>query len=241
VVRADVLRDAAGLAGDHVRLADVVEQRRLAVVDVAHDGDHGRARHERLLVDRVGLVLAEVGAVLLLATAWKPNSAAMTSIWSKSRRWLMVTMKPSSLSAKPTIWVGETLRICARSATVMNSFTRTVVRSRCSRRALRRELLAVVLAAAARRRASGCRACRAACGCRLSGDRALVDALALLPRGDAGAGAPRAGERTAERRGDAAAGARRGRAAGPPGRGARRPAARAARAPAPAPCAARPA
>jgi hypothetical protein len=66
VVRADVLRDAARLAGDHVGLADVVEERRLAVVDVAHDGDHGRARHERLLVDRVGLVLAEVGAVLRL-------------------------------------------------------------------------------------------------------------------------------------------------------------------------------
>ena len=53
LVGADVLRDAAGLAGHHVGLADGVEQRRLAVVDVAHDGDDGRARLLILLV--VGL------------------------------------------------------------------------------------------------------------------------------------------------------------------------------------------
>ena len=43
LVGADVLGDAAGLAGDHVRLTDPVEQQRLAVVDVAHDGDDRRA------------------------------------------------------------------------------------------------------------------------------------------------------------------------------------------------------
>ena len=48
VVRADVLRDAARLAGDDVRLADVVEQRRLAVIDVTHDGDDRRTRREIL-------------------------------------------------------------------------------------------------------------------------------------------------------------------------------------------------
>ena len=46
LVGADVLGDAAGLAGDHIGLADGVEQRRLAVVDVAHDGDHRRTRLE---------------------------------------------------------------------------------------------------------------------------------------------------------------------------------------------------
>ena len=35
-----MLGDAAGLAGRHLGLADGVEQARLAVVDVAHDGDH---------------------------------------------------------------------------------------------------------------------------------------------------------------------------------------------------------
>ena len=36
LVRTDVLGDAAGLAGDDVGVADAVEQRGLAVVDVAH-------------------------------------------------------------------------------------------------------------------------------------------------------------------------------------------------------------
>ena len=48
LVGADVLRDAAGLAGDDARLADRVEQARLAVVDVAHDRDDRRARDEIL-------------------------------------------------------------------------------------------------------------------------------------------------------------------------------------------------
>jgi hypothetical protein len=41
VVGADVLRDAARLSGRDLRAPDVVEQRGLAVVDVAHDRDHG--------------------------------------------------------------------------------------------------------------------------------------------------------------------------------------------------------
>ena len=43
LVGADVLRDAAGFAAGDVGLADGVEQRSLAVIDVAHDGDDGRA------------------------------------------------------------------------------------------------------------------------------------------------------------------------------------------------------
>ncbi len=45
LIGADVLGDAAGFAGYHVGGPDGIEQRGLAVVDVAHDGDHRRARH----------------------------------------------------------------------------------------------------------------------------------------------------------------------------------------------------
>src|SRR5205823_432697 len=49
VIGADVLRDAARLAGCDLGAPDVIEERGLAVVDVAHDGDHRRARrHLRL-------------------------------------------------------------------------------------------------------------------------------------------------------------------------------------------------
>ena len=44
VVSADVLRDAAGFARGDLGAADVVQQRGLAVVDVAHDGHDRRAR-----------------------------------------------------------------------------------------------------------------------------------------------------------------------------------------------------
>ena len=63
VVRTDVLRDAARFAARDARLADVVEQRRFAVVDVTHDRDDRRTRLrvafdvQRLLVrmfDRIG-------------------------------------------------------------------------------------------------------------------------------------------------------------------------------------------
>src|SRR5439155_8671385 len=46
LVGADVLGDAAGLAGDDIGVADGVEQRGLAVVDVAHDRHDGRTRHQ---------------------------------------------------------------------------------------------------------------------------------------------------------------------------------------------------
>ena len=46
LVGADVLGDAAGLAGSHARLADGVEEARLAVVNVAEDGDDWRPRLE---------------------------------------------------------------------------------------------------------------------------------------------------------------------------------------------------
>ncbi len=54
LVGADMLGDAAGFAGDHVGMADGVEQRGLAVVDVTHDGDDRRTR------DHFGLVVGNV-------------------------------------------------------------------------------------------------------------------------------------------------------------------------------------
>ncbi len=45
-VGADVLRDAAGLAGYDVGVADIVEQRRLTVVDMTHDRNDRRTGHE---------------------------------------------------------------------------------------------------------------------------------------------------------------------------------------------------
>ena len=65
LVGADVLRDAARLGLDDGRLADRVEQRRLAVVDVTHDRDHGRPRGEVFLGVLVRLRLELlVGCVL---------------------------------------------------------------------------------------------------------------------------------------------------------------------------------
>ena len=65
LVGADVLRDPAGLGLDDGGLADRVEQRRLAVVDVAHDRDHRRPRREILLgvLERLRLLVL-VGGVL---------------------------------------------------------------------------------------------------------------------------------------------------------------------------------
>ena len=68
-VGADVLGDATGFAGDHVGLADLVEQQRLAVVDVSHHRHDGRSRRGGNLVVLVVFVkeLREERGLLLLA------------------------------------------------------------------------------------------------------------------------------------------------------------------------------
>jgi hypothetical protein len=65
LVRADVLRDPAGLGLDDGGPTDGVEERRLAVVDVAHDRDARRAGGERLLgvVVRLGLGVLLAGVL----------------------------------------------------------------------------------------------------------------------------------------------------------------------------------
>ena len=62
LIGADVLGDAAGFARRHVGRADGVEQRGLAVVDVAHDGDDRRARRQlRRIVGDVEQAFLDVG------------------------------------------------------------------------------------------------------------------------------------------------------------------------------------
>jgi hypothetical protein len=59
VIRADVLRDATGLAGDDVCLPDVVEERRLPMVDVPHDRHDRRTRRElRCILGLLGRIVA---------------------------------------------------------------------------------------------------------------------------------------------------------------------------------------
>ena len=62
LISADMLGNAAGFARHDIGVADGVEQRRLAMVDVAHDGDDGRARLEdRVLVGRIEEAFFNVG------------------------------------------------------------------------------------------------------------------------------------------------------------------------------------
>ncbi len=61
LVGTDVLSDAAGLAGDHIRLADAVEQKRLAMVNMAHHGDDRRPYLVVILVLVLAVVAEELG------------------------------------------------------------------------------------------------------------------------------------------------------------------------------------
>ncbi len=67
LVGADVLGDPTGLAGDHVGMADLVQQQGLAVVDVAHDGDDRRTGPQVLLVLLLVVVVEELGQQFGLA------------------------------------------------------------------------------------------------------------------------------------------------------------------------------
>ena len=50
LIRTDVLRDAAGLTRSDAGLTDGIQKAGFAVVDVAHDGDHGRTPDQVSLV-----------------------------------------------------------------------------------------------------------------------------------------------------------------------------------------------
>ena len=95
---ADDLRDAAGFGGGDVALANLVQQRRLAVIDVAHDGDDRGARHQVFRL--VGLL--EAGQQLLprrrpavLISSSQPCSRANSSARSGSSVELMLVVRMS--------------------------------------------------------------------------------------------------------------------------------------------------
>ena len=105
-VGADVLRDAAGLAGRDVGLADRVEQRRLAVVDVAHDGHDRGARNARR---RPGAspAAASLAERVSSSSSSKDTTAASTpislAIWTAvaaSSVWLTVARTPRCRSRR---------------------------------------------------------------------------------------------------------------------------------------------
>ena len=94
VVRADVLGDAAGFAGSDLGAADVVQQRGLAVVDVAHDRDHRGARqllalHVLGMRQQFALGVACIGMDSGVAEFFDTSTAV-----SWSMVWVMVAITP---------------------------------------------------------------------------------------------------------------------------------------------------
>ena len=93
LIGADVLGDAARFARHHIGVPDRVEQRRLAVVDMAHDGDDRRARNGGAFV--VGLIeqaFLDIDSATRL-TEW-PISSAMSWASSASSTSVRVTIRP---------------------------------------------------------------------------------------------------------------------------------------------------
>ena len=117
LVRADVLRDAAGLAGDDARLADGVEQARLAVVDVAHDRDDRRARDEILGASSNDLLGGSTSSAALVIVISRSSSAPIISTASLVSVCVMPTSSPRPIMI---FWICavEMPSAAARSLTV---------------------------------------------------------------------------------------------------------------------------
>ena len=121
LVGADVLGDAAGLPGRHLGAADVIEERGLAVIDVAHDRDHRRARLE-VRLGRAPCAPCRSSSIWFSFSSlavWPISSTTSTAV-SWSIGWLMVAMTPMFMSTLMTSFA-LTAIFCASSATVMVS------------------------------------------------------------------------------------------------------------------------
>ena len=119
-VRADVLRDAAGFALGDLRLADRVEQRRLAVIDVAHDGDDRRARRPGPSGFDASVSTSVSSSSKLRISTSAPKSRAIICAVSASSVELMVIIIRRSISFFRTS-LALTSSLSARSLTVMPS------------------------------------------------------------------------------------------------------------------------
>ena len=82
---------------DDLGLANRVEQRRLTVVDVAHDGNDRRSRHEILLLVAEDQLRRPRTAVLTISTFFS-NSSAITPIASSDSVWVSVAISPICIS-----------------------------------------------------------------------------------------------------------------------------------------------
>ncbi len=87
-IGADVLGDAAAFAAHHVEPDDAIQERRLAVVDVAEERHHRRARHEARRIVGLRFKLLDAadlrGCVVLVNSTSRPNSATTNSVSSGS-------------------------------------------------------------------------------------------------------------------------------------------------------------
>ena len=158
LVGADVLGDATGLAGDHVGVADLVEQLRLAVVDVAHDGDdrrRGPARSRSRRPRRRRRCRAACWSSTSCSSPGStrrisaPISAANSSIMSSLSDCVAVTISPCCMrkrttsaavrfSLGPSSW-----GVDARSMTIVALGDRGVARACSWRQVHRLQLFAV--------------------------------------------------------------------------------------------------
>ena len=123
-VGADMLGDSAGFAFGNVGGTDGIEQRRFAVVDVAHDGDNRRTRNR---FGRAFFARGCASAISFAACSSKvmtfvsaPKKRAISLASSASSVWLMVAKTPRS-SSRAIRSLARISSFSARSFTLMPS------------------------------------------------------------------------------------------------------------------------